>query len=564
MFVKTTLKFLFLAFIVFWALCPLDAYIHAVELPATGSPSVEPEAEIPLLVERDVLNFPITTKSSLSQRYFIQGLVLAYGFDHEDAEKSFLEAARLDPECAMCYWGASLVLGPNINAPMDDAAVPRAYGFVQKAIMLSQGATPKEKMLIQALSKRYAPEPVKDRAGLDGAFAEAMKGVATEYPADPDVGVLYAEALMDLHPWDYWAVDGKPKPWTPQIRSILESIIEANPRHPHARHLYIHLLENSPFPEKTVKSADILVDLVPLSGHLVHMAGHAYLASGLYHDCSIANEKAIKVDQLLTSSFPSEGLYHLFYVPHVEQFLWFCYTMEGRSADAGVIARELAKHVGDSMMRKPGLGTLQHYWVIKYYSLVRFGKWAEILAEAEPAENLKYAKGVWHYMRGMAFARTGRYHEAEKELEMVRKIAAEPALKKITVWDLNAVPDLLAIAAEVLAGELAFERGMFERATGHFEKGVSLEESLVFDEPPPWYYPVRQSLGAVLLETGKAKESEEVFRRDLQKNPENGWSLFGLAQSLRAQGKDDPAKDVENRFRKAWARSDVELRSSRF
>lgn len=548
----------------FCAIYSFDANAHRTETPGDGQLIAESEAGVPLLEGLYVLDFRITTESELSLRYFNQGLVLAYGFDHVDAEKSFLEAARHDPGCAMCYWGAALVLGPNINAPMEDEAVPRAYELAQKAISLSRGVTRREKMMIRALSKRYAPEPVEDRSGLDQAFADALEKVAKEYPDDPDVGVLYAEAMMDLHPWDYWTIDGRAKPWTPEIQSRLESIIEANPRHPLALHLYIHLLENSPFPERTVKSADKIIDLVPLSGHLVHMAGHAYLASGLYHDCSIANEKAIKVDESLTATFGAQGLYHLFYVPHVEHFLWHCYAMEGRSNDSMSISRSLAERVEESMEGEPGLGTLQHYWVVRYYSLVRFGKWKEILTEAKPDKNLMYANGVWHYMRGMAFARTGRFQESEKELEILREISAKPALEKMTVWDLNKVSDLLDIATEVLAGELASERGEFEKAIGHLEKGVSLEESLIFDEPPPWYYPVRQSLGAVMLEAGKADEAEKVYRRDLQINSENGWSLLGLAKSLRAQGKNELANDWENRFRKVWARSDIQLRSSRF
>ncbi len=294
------------------------------------------------------------------------------------------------------------------------------------------------------------------------------------------------------------------------------------------------------------------------------MAGHAYFAAGLYHDCSVANEKAIKVDELLTSSFSSKGLYHLYYVPHVEQFLWFCYTMEGRSGEASETARSLAMHVEEPMAENPGSGTIQHYWLMKYYSMVRYGKWVEILAEAKPDQSFLYPIGMWHYMRGMAFARTGRFDEAEMELEMLRKITTDPALNKITVWDLNKASDLLAIASEALAGELAFERGQFDKSIVYLKKGVSLEEGLVFDEPPPWFYPVRQSLGAVLLKMGRSEEAEAVYRRDLQINSENPWSLFGLAKSLRAQGKDKLATDVERTFRRTWARSDIELTSSRF
>lgn len=541
----------------------VNVYAHRTDV-KKGQAAGKPGAGVPLLEELYVLEFPITSKSDKAQKYFSQGLVFTYGFDHIDAERSFLEAVRHDPQCAMCYWGAALVLGPNINAPMDDAAVPRAHEYIQQAMKLSADVTEKEKMLIQALAVRYAAGPVRDRSNLDRAYADAMRKVADAYPDDPDIGVLLAEALMDLHPWDYWKIDGQPQPWTPEIQSRLESIIERHPRHPEVHHLYIHLLENSPMPEKIVRSADVIVDLVPLSGHLVHMASHAYLAAGLYHDCSEANEKAIKVDQLLASSFPSQGLYHLLYIPHVRQFLLACYTLEGRSRDALQTAGDLSKSVEDSMAREPANGTVQHYWLFKYYALARFGMWDEILAEAPPEKSLRYPTGVWHYVRGLALARKQRFREAEEELHSLKKIADDPAMKTVTVWDLNKASDLLAIAAEVLEGELSVEQGQHEDAVVHLEKAVKLEEGLVFDEPPPWYYPVRQSLGAVLLEKGEAETAEKVFREDIRINSESGWSLYGLAKSLRAQNKNNEAADIEKRFRRIWARADIQLKSSRF
>ncbi|MGA7106019.1 MAG: hypothetical protein WBX49_11820 [Candidatus Deferrimicrobiaceae bacterium] len=517
------------------------------------------KGKVPLVKGLYSLDYFVTTKSDMARAYFNQGLVLTYGFDHADAEVSFLEAAKLDPECAMCYWGAAFVLGPNINAPMDNEAVPKAYEYSRKALALMDKASDREQALIQALAKRYGQEPVTDRSSLDRRFADAMREVCSRYPEDPTIAVLYAEALMDLHPWDYWTVDGKPQAWTPAIESILVKVMADHPRHPHAHHLYIHLLENSPFPEKTVRSADRIKDLVPASGHLVHMAGHAYYAAGLYHDCSEINERALEVDKLLTSSFHTQGFYQLAYVPHVLHFLLASYIMEGRSEDALRAARTLAGSVDPSKMRQPGMGFLQHYYVAPYTTLVRFRLWEDILNESSPGEDLLYPRAMWHYARGMAFARMERIEEAKGELPMLKIIAGKPELETVTVWDLNKVSSLLDIAVAVLAGEISASQGEYDAAIAHLEQGIALEEALTYDEPPPWYFPVRQSLGAVLLAAGRPAKAESVYRTDLKKNSENPWSLHGLAVSLRAQGKTDLAMDAEQRFRRAWARADREM-----
>jgi tetratricopeptide (TPR) repeat protein len=480
---------------------------------------------VPLIEGLFTRNYPVTTKSPKALAYFNQGLALTYGFDHADAEVSFLEAIKHDPGCAMAYWGVAYVLGPNINAPMDDSAVPRAYKMARQALELADKVSEKERRLIMALSKRYGPEPVKDRSMLDKAYAEAMKKVYIDFPDDADIGVLTAEALMDLHPWDYWTRDGNPQPWTASIRWILEKIVRDTPDHPQAHHLYIHLMENSPTPEVTVRSADVIGRLMPASGHLVHMASHAYYAAGLYHDCSLSNERALGVDQMLLSSFDTKGLYQLAYVPHVLHFLLACYMMEGRSEDAILVARALADGIDQQDMRAPGMGTLQHFYLTPYYTLVRFGKWEEILEEDPPADDLVYPRGMYYYARGMAYA---------------------------------------AIAYEVLGGELALAENKMAEAVAHLERGVAMEENLHFDEPPTWYFPVRQALGALLLKLDRAAEAEAVFKKDLQKNLENPWSLLGLAQSLKAQGKKELVPDVEKRFRRAWSRADLKLETPIF
>jgi tetratricopeptide (TPR) repeat protein len=386
-----------------------------------------------------------------------------------------------------------------------------------------------------------------------------MRQVYRRFPDDPNVAALFAESLMDLHPWNYWTEDDQAQPWTPEIRAVLEKLIAENPRHPHGHHLYIHLLENSPTPEATIKSADVIRNLVPAAGHLVHMAGHAYYAAGLYHDCSVVNEEAIGVDKVLKATFDTEGLYQLAYMPHNLHFLLASYMMEGRSREAVAAARTLSAGVDQKMMRQPGLESLQHFYLTPYYSLVRFGRWDEILAEPAPPDDLKYPRAMWHYARGMAFTRKGESGPAEAELAKLKSLAADASMERMKIWDLNKVSDLLGIADEALTGEIAAARGAKEEALAHFERGVALQDKLAYDEPPTWYYPVRQSMGTLLLDLGRLEEAEAVFRKDLQKNPENPWSLYGLTQALKAQGKNDLAVDAEQRFRRAWSRADVKM-----
>lgn len=522
------------------------------------------KGRVPLLKGLYALEFQVSTKNKKAQEYFNQGLVLTYGFDHSDAEVSFLEAASRDPDLAMAYWGVAFVLGPNINAAMEDINVPKAFEMIQKAMTLADKASEKEQALIGALAKRYAPKPLKNRSPLDQAFADAMGDVYLKYPDDPDIAVIYAEALMDLHPWDYWTEDGQPKPWTSAIKKILERSLKTHPRHPHVHHLYIHLMENSSNPEAAVKSADIILNLVPASGHLVHMAGHAYYAAGLYNDCSRANEKALGVDRMLVSSFDTSGLYQLAYVPHVLHYLLASYMMEGRSSEAIHIARTLAEGIDSKMMRKPGMGTLQHYYLTPYYTLVRFGRWEEILKEPMPAEDLLYPRGMLHYARGMAFVRKGKNDRAEAELKHLSDILNNSAIEPVKIWDINDAKDLLAIAADVLTGEIAAANGKIDSALQTMEKGVKKEMALIYDEPPPWYFPVRQALGTILLENGQIERAEAVFRKDLNKNAENPWSLFGLMQCLRKAEKSVQAEDMEKRFLRAWARADIDLQRPLF
>jgi len=507
---------------------------------------------------------PITTKSELAQRYFNQGLILAYAFNHDEAERSFREAARQDPDCAMAYWGIAWVLGPNINSTMAPENVPIAYQALQKAIELGQGATDVERAYIHALSKRYIASPSTDRSSLDIAFAKAAKKVAEQFPKDPDAATIYAEAVMNTHPWNYWKSDGQPQAWTPEIIEALEFALKLNPTNPGSNHLYIHVVEASPNPEKAIASADILRDLVPGAGHLVHMPSHIYIRVGNYHEASLANQRAIHADDAYMSTVRVQGLYPLAYMPHNHHFLWATATMEGRSRLAIEAARNTAAGADEKKMRTEGFGTLQHYYTAPLYALVRFGKWTDILNEPRPAADLLYPIGVWHYARGMAFTRLNQVEKARAELERLKAIAVNPKLEMVTIWDINKTSDLLKIATEMLNGEIEAALGNYQTAVECMRKAARQEDKLPYDEPPPWHLPVRQALGAVLLEAGQAEEAQMVYQEDLMRFPENGWSLFGLFQSLEAREQTTTAVSVKRRFDIAWARADLKLTSSHF
>ena len=515
------------------------------------------EKKPPLFPNVGTRSTPVTVDVPHAQRYFDQGLALSYGFNHGEAERSFEYAATIDPSCAMCYWGAALVLGPNINAPMDDASVPHAWESIQVAQKLRPYVTERERDYINALSVRYAAHPVKDRKPLDVAYAQAMQKLALRYPDDLDAQTLYVEALMDLHPWDYWSPDGKTaRPWTPEILARLDAVLARDPKHLGANHLYIHAVEASADPARGLAAADRLGTLAPAAGHLTHMPAHIYMRVGRYHDASIANQRAAAADSKYLAQCHAAGLYPATYGNHNHHFLWASAAMEGRSAVSIDAANHLAQHVDEKMMREKGLGTLQHYWITPLYAEVRMGKWEEILAAKEPADDLPYPRGVWHYARGTALAATGKTKAARSELESLQKIAADPALASLTIWDINKSSDLLAVAVEVLSGKVAASERDWPNAESHLRRAVALESKLHYDEPPPWHYPVRHSLGAVLLAAGNDPAAETVFREDLVINPENGWALLGLTESLRRQGKMADAAATQARFNQAWQYAD--------
>jgi predicted Zn-dependent protease len=437
---------------------------------------------------------------------------------------------------------------------------PKAYEAAQKAVSLKAKATPRERAYIDALAQRYTGKAA-DRSAGDRAWAAAMKDVVRRFPNDLDAAALYAESLMDLRPWNYWTPDGRPYAETPEIVGTLEKVLARRANHPGANHLYIHAVEATDQPEKAEAAADRLLKLVPGAGHMVHMPSHIYQRVGRYADAAAANELAIKADEDYITQCRAQGLYPMVYYPHNIHFLWYAATAEGRSQAAIDAARKMASQIDEKALDT--LPLTAAFKMVPYYALARFGKWDDVLAEPAPADRHILLKGVWHYARGLALSAKGRLDDAEKELAEVRRIAADSALD-YTLLSPNTAAVVFAPAPEVLAGDIAAKRKDYDDAVSHLERAVRLEDSLVYTEPEEWHYPARQALGAVLLDAGRAREAETVYWDDLKRHADQGWSLFGLAEALRAQGKKDQAAAAQERFDKAWARADVKLRASRF
>jgi len=516
----------------------------------------------PLMENLGKYGMSITTKSERAQLFFNQGLNLYYGFNHLEAYRSFKEVARLDPECAIAYWGQALSLGPNINLPMNPSDTETVFKALQKAIALQTKSSLKEQALIDALGKRYTAEALKDRKPLDEAYATAMAQTAKNFPDDAEVNTLYAEALMDLHPWDFWK-NGKPQPWTLQPIEILSKVISRFPNHPGANHLNIHILEASPEPDKAAESADKLLDLVPGSGHLVHMPSHIYIRLGRYLDGVESNERAVKTDEEYITQCKVQGVYPLFYYPHNHHFLLACAQMAGMSEKSKVAAEELKKTIPVEMLNEPDFVTLQHWYSMPWFNMVRFGKWNEILQVKEPVDSVKYVKGVWHYVRGIALIKMNKVDEAQQELSKLSKLVADPFMEN-TIGGFNSFKNVLSIGEHVLAAEIQVNQKHYDKAEQLLSKAMTIEDGLLYQEPPDWYHPTRQILGAVLLKAKKPALAEKHFRDDLNQYRKNGWSLYGLYQSLEAQGKKQDALNVKKEFDKAFSKADITLESAMY
>lgn len=503
--------------------------------------------------------FPVSTKNKLAQQFINQGLNLAYGFNHAEAGRAFKEAARLDPTLAMAYWGRALVLGPNINAPMDAGEEPLAVKLINQAKSLMKTASPKEQALILALEKRYSGM-TEARKVNDKAYADAMRQVHHNFPGDPDIAMLYVESTMNLRPWGYWMRDGYPFEGTAEIVALTEDVLRRFPDHPGALHMYIHLMEPTANPERAEKAADTLLTLMPQAGHMIHMASHIYQRVGRYADAVKSNQMAIQADEAYIAQFEAEGLYPLAYYPHNIHFLWFAASASGQYALALKSARDAASKVNDALLKQMPFTAI--FRVLPYWTLARFGQWQSVLNEPAPPANNAFLAGSWHYVRGLAYVATGQLRRASAELAQLRKVIKDPSLNS-PLLSRNTAYDVLRIAPEVLAGELAAAHRKFDTAIAHLERAVRLEDGLVYTEPAEWHYPPRLALGAVLLEAGYPEEAETVYWEDLRRNRNNGWALFGLQQALRAQNKAAEADIIEARFKKAWEHADITLSASR-
>ncbi len=507
-------------------------------------------------------HYPITTSSDKAQKYFDQGLKLIYAFNHAEAHRSFREAARLDPNCAMAFWGQALALGPNINDPLpDEERTSKAYEAAKKALELSSKVSKKEKALIQALQSRQLEDPSADRQELNIAYMKAMTPVVDKFPEDPDVQTFYAASVMNTMPWNYWTNDGSANPGTLSAKASLEKAMTLNPDHAGAHHYYIHMVE-LPDPDLAVASADRLLGLMPGAGHLVHMPAHIYIRVGQYKKARLANVMAIEADEDYISQCLAQGLYPISYYPHNIHFLWSAASWEGYSEEALKAANKTASRVPLDQVKD--LPFMQDFLSTPLLAQVRFGKWNEILSTPPPSEDFKHVRMVWHYARGMAFVAKEEIQKAQRELEALQALAQDPDLENLLANYTNPTINVIPLAIHVLSGEMAATQGQIAKAIGLLQEGVEFEDKLVYSEPPAWHIPIRQNLGAVLLRAGKAQEAQTVYEEDLKTNRENGWSLFGLYQCHLMQGNSLEAQAVQRRFQKAWAEADVAITSSRF
>lgn len=509
---------------------------------------------------------PITTADAGAQRYFNQGLILAFAFNHAEAIRSFRAAQRLDVNCAMCFWGEALATGPNINITSKGKVIMgaeervAAYAALQKAVALKDKASLQERDYIDALAARYNGDPATDREPLDLAYADAMRSLATKYPDDVDANTLFAEALMNTMPWNYWSEKGEPKPATLEVLAMLEAALAKDPNHPLAMHLYIHATEASMEPGKAEAAADRLAVLVPGAGHLVHMPAHTYWRVGRYNDAAEANVRAAAVDENYIVQCNAQGFYPALYYPHNIHFLWSASSMEGRSQVAIEAARKLGSKV--SVEQVKAFPTVEFFRTVPMLALVQFAHWDEVLAEPAPLPELDLSHAIWHYARGLALVAGGQIELAAQERSALVERKGTPSIEYLDSHDYPA-SNVLEIADQLLQGEIAMANGDADGAIGYFTQAVALQDALPYTEPPFWYYPTRQSLGLALLRAGHLRQAEAIYREDLAQFPHNGWSTFGLMQSLKAQGKDQAAEETRQEFEKIWALADVELTASR-
>ena len=517
----------------------------------------------PLFEGLDAVDYSIETSSTEAQKYFNQGLVLAYGFNHAEAARSFYYATKLDPECAMCYWGYAYVLGPNYNAGMEDDNYQRAYEAIQKAKNIGSDSE-KEMALIDAMANRYVKEPLEDRTNLDQAYSRAMKKVHQKYPEDEDIAAIYAESIMNMHPWQLFDKQGEQMEWTPEIVGLLENILEKNPKHPGANHFYIHAVEASNTPERANASAKAFDDgLVPGSGHLVHMPSHVYIRTGEYHKGTIANIKAVEADSIYVTKCHAQGAYPLAYYPHNYHFLAATATLEGNSEWAMIGANKLSEHVHPDLMKEPGWGTLQHYYSIPLYVQVKLGRWNDLINSNFETYDLPYLEAVKNYAQGMAYMANNDIQNARHHLEKLEFLAEDESLEEVSIWEINSVSTLMQIAKRVLNAEILANEEKYEESIAILKEAVAIEDSLNYDEPPDWFFSVRHHLGAVQIEAGNYTEAIATFEEDLKRLPKNGWAQHGMRLAYQNLNDDNNVERMDQLISASWKGADIEIESSR-
>ncbi|HKQ97468.1 MAG TPA: hypothetical protein VJV75_06315 [Candidatus Polarisedimenticolia bacterium] len=533
----------------------------------TGEPPPGPLSSVPM--KPDVPLFDglgdygraVGTASPDAQRYFNQGLMFLFAFNHDEAIRAFRKAADLDPKCGMAWWGVAVAYGPHINNPFvppDRAKL--AWEALGKAKAAGAGISGADNGLINALASRYADPQPEDRAPLDKAYADAMRTAWQNNPDDADIGALFAESLMDLRPWDLWTPDGKANPGTDEILKTLETVMAKSPNHPLALHLYVHAVEMSPTPEKGDGAADRLRDLTPGLGHLVHMPSHIDVRRGRWGQAMGANTRAMEADDRYNAQVPRQGFYRV-YMAHNHHMFAHAAMMLGQSAAALDAIDTLVSRMPDDW-KVENAPLADGFLAMPLEVRMRFGKWDEILAAPEPPATQPIGRAMRQYARGVAFAAQGKSAEALEAQKAF--VEARDAVPKDAQFGNNKAVNLLAVATEVLDGEIRFRAGDKAKGIAALQRGVAAEDQLHYDEPPDWILPVRHALGAALLEAGRAVEAEKVYREDLRRLPDNGWSLFGLTRSLALQGKTREAKEVQARFDEVWSGADVTLKSSCF
>jgi tetratricopeptide (TPR) repeat protein len=501
----------------------------------------------------------ITTDSPQGQAYFDQGLTWVYAFNHDEAIRSFTRVAELDPECAMAWWGVALCQGPNYNDPdMTDERSAAAWEALQKARDRIDNTTPVERALIEALSQRYAKPWPQDRTALEKAYADAMATVWAAYPDDVDVAVLYADAMMVRTPWQLYTKDGKPAQDTPAIVAVLERALKIDPNHPGANHLYIHAVEPSEVPDRALIAASRLCNMVPMSGHLLHMPSHIYVKTGRWEEAVVQNEKAVAADVVYRSLSPDQGIQYM-YMVHNAHMLAFAGMMSGREKEAMKAARTMWAEIPAEVL--PSVAPYLDLWMCSLYDVQkRFGRWDGILAEPAPPECLPITTAVWRADRAIAYAAKKDFENAEREHKAFREAMAAVPADLLTGQDLAHV--VLAESDYFIAGEIALQKEDWELAAELLEKGAEIEDTLYYSEPPQWLQPIRHTLGAVYLSAHRYEDAERAYRQDLAQWPHNGWSLYGLSRALEGQGRTEEARAVDRQYRRAWSHADEMTKTS--